>query len=70
MLKTEVDLDFPTLLQDLQGGLRIVLVTENPLLSSLEPDHLRRIGGMVAVCNDYGAAVLFVSEKRIARYGQ
>jgi hypothetical protein len=69
MLKTEVDLDFPTLLKDLEGGMKIVVVTENHLTSSSEPDHLRRVGGMVAVCNHYGAAVVFVSEKAITCFG-
>jgi hypothetical protein len=69
MLKTEVDLDFPGLLRCLEEGLQIVLITENELTTSLEPDHLRRTGGMVAVCNHYGAAVVFVSEKKIARFG-
>lgn len=70
MLKAEVDMDFPGLLQELEGGTQIILLTENPLISSLDSDHLRRIGGMFALCHHYGVAVLLVSEKKIARFGQ
>jgi hypothetical protein len=67
LLKAEVALDFPELLQELENGLQIVLVTDRVLGKDLNPDELRRIGGMAMLCNHYyDAAVLFMNENRIA----
>jgi hypothetical protein len=68
MLKTEVGLDFEGLIQSLEAGLQTVVVTEPGLCGDLEPDVLRRVGGMVALCNHYGAAVVFVSGDKFAEF--
>jgi hypothetical protein len=66
LLKAEVALDFEGLMPALEAGLKFVLVTDQELGKGLDPDVLRRIGGMVMLCNHYGAAVVFVKEKNFA----
>jgi|HubBroStandDraft_5_1064220.scaffolds.fasta_scaffold13783_1 hypothetical protein len=62
LLRTEVDLDFSGLVESLENGLKVVVMTElNPNLD-LDPDALRRLGGMVMLCRHYGAAVIFADE--------
>lgn len=65
LLKTEVNLDFPKLIPQLEAGLQVVLVTDQKFASGLDPDILRRLGGMVTLCSYYGAAVVFVNERKI-----
>jgi hypothetical protein len=65
LLKTEVDLDFVGLVPALETGLQVILVTDGELGKDLNPDVLRRIGGMVMLCNNYGAAVIFVNENKV-----
>lgn len=65
LLKTEVNLDFPELIPQLEQGQQVVLVTDQNFASELHPDLLRRLGGMVILCSFYGAAVLFVNERKI-----
>jgi hypothetical protein len=60
MLKTEVELDYKGLLARLEEGMKMVFVTETPIGLDLDPDALRRIGGMVLLCNHYKCGVLFV----------
>ncbi len=66
LLKAEIDLDFPGLLSSLENGRRIVLVTDDEFGKDLNPEALRRIGGMAMLCNHYyGATVIIVNENRI-----
>ncbi len=65
LLKTEVSLDFPRLIPQLEAGQQVVLVTDQEFASGLSPDVLRRLGGMVMLCSFYGAAVVFVNERKI-----
>ena len=62
MLKTEVDLDFTDLVNALEKGLKVVVVTEPFDSVDLDPDVLRRIGGMAMLCRHYGAVVIFADE--------
>ncbi len=62
ILKTEVDCDFGGLVGSLEKGLKVALVTEPYQGFAFDPDHLRRIGGMVMLCKHYGAAAIFVNE--------
>jgi hypothetical protein len=64
MLKTEVNLDFPGLVPALENGLQVAAVTESFSEFDLNPDGLRRLGGMVLLCKHYGAAVVFVNENK------
>jgi hypothetical protein len=65
VLKTEVDLDFPNLLTGLESGVRLVIFKNNRPSADLNPEVLRRWGGMLALCESYGAAVLIVDQRRI-----
>jgi hypothetical protein len=64
LLKAEVDLDFGGLLDALENGLKVVVVTERYPDSDFDPDFLRRIGGMAMLCRHYGAVVVFTDESR------
>ncbi len=65
LLKAEVGLDFPQLLSELENGVQVVLVSDSVLGKDLDPDILRRIGGMAMLCNHYyGAAVIFMNENK------
>lgn len=64
LLRAEVELDFPGLIEELDSGMQVVLVTDSELGKDLSPDVLRRIGGMVMMCNHHGAAVIFVNERK------
>jgi hypothetical protein len=59
LLRAEVDLDFAGLVPALEAGAKVVLITDEELASDLDPDVLRRIGGMVMLCRNYGAVVTF-----------
>lgn len=65
LLKTEVNLDFPGLIPDLESGTRVILVTDKEFGLDLNPDVLRRLGGMTVLCSYYGAAVVFVNPKKL-----
>ena len=69
LLKTEVDLDFPGLVTQLESGLKVMLIADKRLGNGLNPDILRRYGGTTMLCNFYGAAVIFANENQIAYYG-
>lgn len=64
LLKVEVDCDFGGLVPALEAGVKLVLVTDEQLASNLDPDVLRRIGGMVILCRHYGAVVTFAWENQ------
>jgi hypothetical protein len=70
MLKTEVSLDFPNLIPQLEAGQQVVLITDRKYAQGLEPDILRRFGGMVMLCCLYGAAIVFVNEDKILELEQ
>jgi hypothetical protein len=65
LLKTEVSIDFPELIPQLDAGQHVVLITDRKFAAGLEPDLLRRLGGMVMLCSYYGAAVVFVNDNRV-----
>jgi hypothetical protein len=68
LLKAEVDLDFEGLVQALEAGPQTVIVTTEGLVDkNLDPDALRRIGGMTMLCSHYGAVVVFLKEKKFVR---
>ena len=62
VLKAEVDNDFPGALQKLEADARVILVTDTGYAKGLNPDILRRLGGLIMLCSFYGAAVVFVIE--------
>ncbi|MGD0681064.1 MAG: hypothetical protein ABR990_03345 [Terracidiphilus sp.] len=62
ILRTEVDCDFPGLVNALEKGLKVAVVTEQYQDFDFNPDGLRRIGGMAMLCIHYGAAAIFVRE--------
>jgi hypothetical protein len=67
-LKAEVDLEFEGLVQALEAGPQAVIITTEGLVGkNLDPDVLRRIGGMTMLCSHYGAVVIFLKEKRFVR---
>ena len=59
LLKVEVDLDFEGLVPALESGVKFILFTADKLAENLSADGLRRMGGMVALCRHYGAALTF-----------
>ena len=59
VLRTEVDLDYKDLISNLDAGMKLILIRDSPLGQDLDPDALRRIGGMVMLCNHYGCGVLY-----------
>lgn len=63
LLKTEVELDIPGLLARLESGLRVLFVTDNRLGNTLDPDVLRRLGGMTMLCRHYGATVIWANDE-------
>lgn len=65
LLKAEVDLDFPNLVPHLESGLQLVLITDKEMGKDLDPDVLRRIGGMTMLCGHYGAGVFFVNTNKM-----
>ncbi|MFP5228436.1 MAG: hypothetical protein ACLGXA_12490 [Acidobacteriota bacterium] len=64
ILETEVSLDFGGLVEALKSGLKVVLVTAEELAPDLDPESLRIIGGMVMLCDHYGASVIFTKRNR------
>jgi len=68
ILKAEVDCDFPSLLDELEKGLKVVIVSEPYPELDFNPDGLRRIGGMAMLCKHYGAAAIFVNEGDFAEF--
>jgi hypothetical protein len=70
MLKAEVNLDFPTLIPSLESGTQVILVTDKDIGLDLNPDVLRRLGGMTVLCSYYGAAVVFVNPKKLTELGE
>lgn len=64
LLETEVGLDFEGLVPALKAGLKVVLVTDEELGHKFHPEVRRRIGGMVALCDHYGASVIFTKRER------
>ena len=68
ILKTEVSLDFPELLPLLEKGERTIVFSGHPLTSSLNSDVLRRIGGMLLICQHYGANVIFLTEGKYLEF--
>jgi hypothetical protein len=64
LLKAEVDLDFTNLVPHLESGLQLVLITDKEMGKDLDPDALRRIGGMTMLCRHYGAGVFFINTKK------
>ncbi len=65
LLKVEVGLDFPNLLDRLDSGLQVVWVTDTGMAHDLNPDTLRRLGGLTILSAYYGAAVIFVNENKL-----
>jgi hypothetical protein len=65
LLKAEVGLDFPSLLARLESGLQIVWVTDTSMAHDLNPEALRRLGGLTILSAFYGAAVIFVNENKL-----
>jgi hypothetical protein len=65
LLKAEVDLDFVGLVPALESGVKLVLITDEELARDLDPDILRRIGGMVMLCRHYGSIVTFAWESQM-----
>ena len=64
LLETEVALDFAGLVDALKSGVKLMIVTEEQIAPNLHPDLLRRIGGMVMLCDHYGASVIFTKRSR------
>jgi hypothetical protein len=65
MLKTEARLDFPKLVASLETGMQVVWVTDTAMAHDLDPEILRRLGGLVILSAFYGAAVIFVNENKL-----
>jgi hypothetical protein len=70
LLKKEVSLDFPDLIPSLESGLQVVLVTDRRLGKNLNPDSLRKLGGITKLCGYYGATVLFVNQSKFMELGE
>lgn len=70
LLKTEVGLDFPDLIPELEAGQRVILITDQKFAAGLDPDILRRLGGMVTLCGFYGAAVVFANLDKVHELGE
>lgn len=68
-LKAEIGIWFPGLLEDLEAGTQFVLVSDSKLKRNLEPNWLRLIGGMTALCHCYGAAILFLYPRNTLTVG-
>ena len=69
MIRTEVSFDFPGVLEDLESGTPVVLIKSSKFASSLSPDVLRRIGGLAALCNHYGATLIYVHPDKLIELG-
>ena len=65
VLKAEIEFDFPGLVLALEKGLKVAVVTESYLELELHPEVLRRVGGMVMLCQHFGAAVIFASQQSL-----
>ena len=68
MVKTEVTFDFPGMLERLEQGTHTVLIKSTKFGTSLSPDVLRRIGNVTALCNQFGATLIFVNPDKIAEF--
>jgi hypothetical protein len=64
LLKTEIGDAFPDLLQALEKGIPLVLISGKALPDMVDPDSLRRIGGIVLLCQHYGASTVFLKNQR------
>ena len=62
ILKTEVDCSFPGLVDALEKGLKVVVLTEPFPNFDFNSETLRIFGGMAMLCKHYGAAAIFVNE--------
>lgn len=67
LLKAEVGIDYVGILQALEAGLDVLLVTNSKPEVALDPENLRRIGGLVMLCQHYGTSVLLIREARVNR---
>jgi hypothetical protein len=64
LLAAEVSRDFGWFVPALKDGIKVVLVDEEELAPTLDPDALRKIGGLVVLCDHYGASVIFTKRDR------
>lgn len=65
VLKREVEKDFPGSIDQLEGGVRVILVTDTGYAQGLDSDIIRRLGGLAVLSSFYGTAVVFVNLNRI-----
>ncbi len=64
-----MDLDFPGLVPQLESGIHLLLVTDTKYGTDLNPDILRRFGGLTMLCRHYGTSVFFVNDERTVELG-
>ena len=69
VLKAEVEKDFPGTIDQLEGGVRVILVTDTGYAQGLDSDIIRRLGGLAVLSSFYGTAVVFVNQNRIFEVG-
>ena len=65
LLKAEVESGFEGLIAALEEGLQLVVMRNSDFGNDLDADTLRRIGGMVKICDHYGAVVIFAKGPKI-----
>ncbi len=70
VLKTEMRFDLPGLLDSLDAGTQVVLITTRRFGADISPDSLRRIGGVSALCNAYGATLILAHPDKLVEFSE
>lgn len=65
VLKAKIGFEFAGLLEKLEAGAQIVLITGREIGKELKPNSLRRIGSAAALCNAYGATLVVVHPDKL-----
>jgi hypothetical protein len=65
-LKGDLEAQFPGLIRKLQSGVQILVISDVGIFKELNPERVRCIGGLVALCHAYEVAFLFVSPYKVA----